>query len=350
MRIACLFSDRPGPQQDMLLDCLVYGLSRAFGSLNVTDVFRKAQYRLEDAEFLGEWPFNLGSTAFYAKPEAPRQAGKLDCVSAMDVLRGTNVFVVNVRFLQYAVAEGVCDQNTLEALTYFANPKNTILIDSSDSPRDWRGDPLVHKYIGGDPKLFCCRPGADCDHRLVIAVPIDHIWRVRATFGVRTCPGVYGNSLFLHAAWNDNGPVRRALMERLVRSKRHDWSLNWGSASGYSIEGTSPLPNPASYYAEMGRARVVVAARGAGIDTLRQSEAMAMGACLITDDFGFDQARHRDHVLYFNDADTMIEQIEYAMSNPEDRERIAKNGQRLYLDALCPEQQAVNMIRKAGLL
>lgn len=343
MKIICLFADRHGPQQDLLLDGLIYGLARTFGSANVTDVFHKPQYKLADPEFHGEWPFNVGSTSWYAKPE---YVHRIESLVGTDAIDEADAIVLNIRFLQHAVREGVCDQELFRSLCNRIDPQKTIMIDSSDSPIDWRGNPFVEDAINGPPALFCCRPGAECNHRLLISVPIEHIWRVRSTF-----PRVNRNSRVV-AILNDNGPTRRAIMERLVqhRSKRDGMLLCWGSGSGYTIEGTEgPIP-PASYYEAIARADVCVAARGAGIDTLRQSEAMAIGACLITDDFGCDAARHDEHVLYYDTPDQAVEQVERALSNDYNRLRIAMNGKRFYLDKLCPEQQALGMVRKAGLL
>lgn len=332
--------------QDMLDASLRWGLARAFGSVNVCDVFRHTQFRGADWA-MRDWPVFLGSTIWYGQPDGTPGwiAGELEnrawlsgFVSGFDAAFVSVQFMSGKNHLAGACLSGIRDSRI-----------PSVVFDGSDCPTsrdDWR------EFLGDCVRLICRRPcdvlGGFVPSMIVhISVPLEHIWRMQAMADVYPC-----RKIFLHASMSDNHPFRRELMARLASSNIPDRVLRWGSATGHAIEGTEGPIAPPYYLKEIESATVCVAARGGNQDTLRQTEILALGSLLLTDDRGvaIETLKDSENCLMYESTQDCLDKLWWVRDHPEDAKRIAANGKRLYLEYESPSQQAVRIMRKANLL
>lgn len=352
MKVACLFADRAFERkgQDMLLDSMFAGCVNAFGSTNVRHFPDDHPQFLGRDDFMTDWPFWLGAGCLRGKPRATFPLDKAD------------VYLVNVRWILNAVEDGLFTEDAQRELIKQVDPAKTILIDSSDSP-SWLRIVTATQMLDGSttPGTFpaCAhRPGIVNDtavgdeealevavrvirrsRTVHISVPLQHIHRAMAKSN-------HGYAVF--AALNDNGSYRRAIMHAL---DAETMGLHWGSGSGYEIPGTRPPIEQSKYYSTIRWSLACVAARGAGIDCLRETEILALGSLLITQDPGWGYGlKSGENCLIYETPDQCVEHCRWSIEHPRTAREIAREGQRLYMEHASPEQQVVRLIRKAGLL
>ena len=352
MKIACLFADRAFDKmgQDMLFDGMFAGLVNAFGSTNVRHFPDGHPQFLGHEDYLQEWPFWLGAGCLRGKPLATFPLDEADAI------------LVNVRWILNAVEDGI-DLDVYNDLSDCIDPNKVILIDSSDTPSYQRL--LTCKAIlGGHIPLFAHRPGIVNDSPLThgdvqwalgrrlatvhISVPYQHVMRMMAKW----LPDPYEVVLDRNVtcALNDNGVYRRAIVEA-ISDQFTQSRIMWGSASKYFIDGTMPLLSPPAYYHQIQNSRVVVAARGAGVDCLRETEICCLGSLLVTQDPGWGYGLFTGvHCLMYETPETCVAQCHWAIDNPGKAREIAREGQRLYFEQASPERQVYRLLEKAGLL
>lgn len=312
-----LFLGDPNPEgQDQLCDGLLHGFTRVYGQANVYDYFRFARHRADGA-YLQQWPIWTGALAY----RIPDYQEQLTTIADFDA------HIVSLRALGlYRSLPGAFES----AL---------ILIDPEDSPSP-------RPMIPATPRLVVHRPGCEmwgmpC-HEIFISVPQEWMEAMLA----RTPYPKESGSLF--AAMSDNGPARRAVMGKLA--KEGFGGLHWGSGVGYEIAGTAGSIGAGHCLRAIEAARVVVNCRGAGRDTMMVSQALALGKCLVTDDFGGgDEYKDEIHCLFYRTPTECVERTLWALENTGRAANIAVAGHRLWSTRHTVEARALEIMKKAGI-
>lgn len=309
--------------QDMLCDCLTYGLTRACGSLNVYLPFHRKLYSF-NPHCTKHWPVHLGATAI--------PPGRHVSTAYNDL------YFVDARFFTRApVLNGLMSEQYYDEFLTYLCPERLVLINGSDNPNSWPDIPEPFN----SPLLRVARPHPDAQHyQLHISPPLEHIWRHRALFTSELHP----RHTFLYAALNDNHHYRRTIMETLANSNIPDMKLRWGSAEGYRIDRTLPPITPGQYYTELANTDAAVAYKGVGIDTLRHFEILATGALLIADTGFCDGFSPNTHYLPFSNTDELVKAVWWAIDHPEEAKRIAKRGHHRFLTRHTPEALATELL------
>lgn len=331
----------------MLTSTLLSGLVGAFGSVNVVEPFGYQQWRGTAGWAMQTWPIFLAATTYMGKPEPTKATTQPNF----------DAYVVNARFITEAVKTGLCTEDIHNHYLHEIDPSKTVIYDGSDSP-SWKSHAESELLLRSQFRLFAHRPGIGkaqwTDSRgnvgmsqlVHISVPLHHIWRMMAKADVYPCAKIR-----IYCAHNDNHALRRQCTEALVASNIPDRIVRFGSGSGYKIDGALPSISPPYFYRELSMADLAVAIAGGNADTLRHWEILALGRAMICTPFGFDDDfRDGEHCYYFNTPDEMLKKIWHCIDNADEAKAVAKRGHEKFLIAHTPEQQAWNILKKAGLL